>query len=227
MIWLALLPVSLLVTLLAYLLAPVLPLFAISRDREMWLPKWLWWFQTPDNSLWGDEGHRHRHPIAIYANYGVPTLGYKAYWPQVIWLWRNPAYGFEWDGPLAAKVDSTMKLVLIGNPNIKNRTNAIAGWYFCRVGPYWNFKLIKPGYVGVWAFYILLALAVSAPFALLINWLAFPITLAAAAVIGGFNPRDTAFMLELGWKLQGFAQGRETEGKAMYVFSPRLTTFYR
>jgi hypothetical protein len=102
----------------------------------------------------------------------------------VAWLFRNPAYGFEWDGPLAATIHSYDKVTTSGNAWIKNRHNAVAGYYFCTVGSYWNYKLIKP-------------------------------------LFG-----DTALMLELGWKLQGYAQGRETEGKAMFVFSPRLTAFY-
>lgn len=74
-----------------------LPLFA--RDEfglvdnasgtgvEPRLPKWLGWFMTPDNSLLGDTGWKHKHPKG-------------AYWDQVKWLLRNPAYGLAW-GPLA------------------------------------------------------------------------------------------------------------------------------
>lgn len=36
----------------------VLPFFA---NKEGWLPRWLWWFQTPDNSLNGDQGWQTQH----------------------------------------------------------------------------------------------------------------------------------------------------------------------
>lgn len=45
------LPINLFVTAIAWIISPVLPLFASS---DGWLPRWLWWFQTPDNSIDGD-----------------------------------------------------------------------------------------------------------------------------------------------------------------------------
>ena len=164
-----LLPASITFTLLAYLLAPVLPLFA----KDGWLPRRLNWFQTPDNSIDGDDGWRNEH-----------LVGWPRYLKRVFWLWRNPAYGFEWTGPLAAKITKDMEVTVLGDPWIKNRDNARAGAYLCQVGPYWNDKSIYP-------------------------------------LFG-----DLCLMLEFGWKLQGYAQGRETEGKAMFVFSIRLTAFY-
>lgn len=168
MIYFLLLPASLAMTLLAYVLAPVLPLFSMRG----WLVRELWWFQTPDNSLYGDQGHEERWGFA------------HSYAQMVAWLFRNPAYGFEWNGPLAASITRDDHLTdLSGDPWIKNRANAKAGSYLCRVGDYWNYKLIKP-------------------------------------IFG-----DTALMAEFGWKLQGYAQGREVEGKAMYVCSIRFTAF--
>ena len=56
--------INFLTTIAAYILAPVLPLFAEQRDGwldngSIWgmgprLPTWLNWFMTPDNSLDGD-----------------------------------------------------------------------------------------------------------------------------------------------------------------------------
>lgn len=88
-----------LATLLTYPLAFFLPGFIIYRQGKLdnntktgmgyYLPDWLSWFQTPDNSIDGDQGWREEHmqwrfkfpePIATY-------LG------RVGWLWRNPAYG--------------------------------------------------------------------------------------------------------------------------------------
>jgi len=206
MTYLLLLPASLAMTLLAYVLAPVLPLFSMRG----WLVKGLGWFQTPDNSLYGDEGHEKRWGYA------------HSYWQMVAWLFRNPAYGFEWDGPLAALIKETDVPLTKGNPWVKNRHNAVAGWYFCRVGDYWNFKAVIPGVVGVAAFFL--------TWCGIIDLFASFVTLdwyVAAATLGVFGLRgNLAFMPEFGWKLQGYAQGRETAGRAMYVFSIRLTAFY-
>jgi hypothetical protein len=124
-----LLPISILVTLLAYLLAPVTALF-VRKDGT--LPYPLSYLGTTDNSNWGDEGHEVRWKFE------------HSYMQACAWLFRNPAYGFEWDGPLAAKVQKNTPVSLKGNPQIKNRTNAVAGWYFCTVGDYWNFKAVIP-----------------------------------------------------------------------------------
>jgi hypothetical protein len=168
--WLLLLPIDLISAPICWLTAPLVALFAADNG---WLPRWLSWYQTPDNSLDGDIGWRTKH-----------LIGWPRYIKRVLWLCRNPMYGLAWDGPLSAKIHRAMPIKVQGDPWIKNRDNAIAGAYFCTVGPYWNYKLIRP-------------------------------------LFG-----DTALMLELGWKLQGYAQGREIDGKAMYVFSPRLTAFY-
>jgi hypothetical protein len=167
--YILLFPASIGAYFLALLLSPITALFV--RADGM-LPSLLVWAGTTDNPNWGDEGHEQRW------NY---SHSYLQAWS---WLVRNCAYSWEWDGPLAANITTSMPVTFTGNPWIKNRQNAVAGSYFCEVGPYWNYKVIKHLY------------------------------------------GDLAFMGEWGWKLQGYAQGRETEGKAMYVFSIRLTAFY-
>ena len=177
-----LLPISILVTLLAYLLAPVLPLFAGLRlgwinnaEKQSVEPRLPYWadafFGTYDNSLLGDDGHKER------------WAGKSQYWQMASWIARNAGYNADLY-MFGATLKESDPIFTKGDPFVKNRFNAVAGWYFCTVGPYWNFKIIKP----LWG--------------------------------------DTAFMGEFGWKLQGYAQGRESEGKAMFVFSPRLTAFY-
>jgi hypothetical protein len=168
--WLLLLPIDLLATPWCWLTAPIVVLFS---DGSGWLTRRLWWYQTPDNSLDGDNGWRTEH-----------FVGWPRYIKRVLWLWRNPMYGLAWDGPLAAKIKVGDLVATAGDPWIKNRQNAIAGSYFCTVGDHWNYKLVQPLY------------------------------------------GDTALMLEFGWKLQEFAQGRAESGRAMYVASVRLTAFY-
>lgn len=120
----------------ATFISPVLPLFAKStlgnsdnNNAQLFeprLPSWLSWFQTPDNSLYGDKGWQTIH----YPNY-------KSYTGQVLWLVRNSSYGLIW-GPLAAKFDKITDIVYVGNPKL-DRTNpkdvnevfeAVCGDYF-------------------------------------------------------------------------------------------------
>lgn len=97
--WLTLLPLMVVVTVLTYPLAFVLPFFAEERQGQInngkqwgwghYLPSWLSIFQTPDNSLDGDYGWQTEHwqwrfqlPKALCTYVGI-----------VGWLWRNPGYG--------------------------------------------------------------------------------------------------------------------------------------
>jgi len=103
-------------TLFAWLVAPVIPLFA---SNDGWLPKGLSWFQTPDNSLHGDSGWITQH---WQWRYSLP-IGMCNYIGMVGWLIRNPAYGFGLEklyGPLYAN--------FIGDNTIRDNANAKAGW---------------------------------------------------------------------------------------------------
>lgn len=145
MIWFAYLPLWFVVTLSAYLLAPILPLFAKSQwgfsdnanamATEPRLPDWLSWYQTPDNSLWGDYGWQTKH---------CPE--YKTYWGMVKWLWRNTAYGFIWHGPVSADIHSDAKLVYSGDATISNRPLK-PGYFFAKLenpdgSRYWHLYLV-------------------------------------------------------------------------------------
>lgn len=143
--WLALLPLSLAFTLLAWLLAPVLPLFA---SRNGWLPDWLAWFQTPDNSLDGDTGWINEH---WQFRYWLPAP-LCTYVGRVGWLWRNPAYGFEWEGPLCADIDRNAIVIYHGDTSIQDKPNGKEGYCFTEVvGPertYWHLYFVK--LIGTW-----------------------------------------------------------------------------
>ena len=82
--WLLYLPASLAFDIVGRLLAPVVVLFA---DDEGWLPSWLSWFQTPDNSLDGDRGHAER--------WGDSKEAWPTYVRRVAWLLRNCGYNFN------------------------------------------------------------------------------------------------------------------------------------
>ena len=105
-------------------LALVLPLFA---NEECYLPKWLWWFQTPDNPLYGDAGWREQCPDC------------DTYFGMTKWLWRNPCQGFD-------HFCKAKKLIglehVFGNTGIKDRENAVDGFYFVYQSGYFEFRMI-------------------------------------------------------------------------------------
>lgn len=82
--WAWKMPVTLIMAIVGRVLAPVLPLFA---SKSGWLPAWLWWFQTPDNSLDGDRKHLLR--------WGTKKDFWHTYVRRVAWLLRNVCYGFD------------------------------------------------------------------------------------------------------------------------------------
>lgn len=123
---LVLLPIHLSMIALCYVLAPVLPLAAIGRER---LPWWLSWFQTPDAPLDGDSGFQR-----------VATWVKWRYARRVMWLWRNPAYGFSWS-VLSANPDAGTEIISYGDLNSKDDPYK-AGWSFTYVKGthYWQVR---------------------------------------------------------------------------------------
>lgn len=136
LIYLILVPISLLITLLAVILAPILPVFAVQKlwwcDNHSYqavgpvLPSWLNWFMTPDNTLDGDATFQKLNGIS--------------YVSKIKWLWRNPAYSF------ALKYINTIenRPSYIGNESIKDNDNAVAGWCFVKCAGLFQFTLVQP-----------------------------------------------------------------------------------
>ena len=134
LLYLVLVPISLLITLMAVVLAPILPIF--SSERNGWcdnhsyeavqprLFDWLSWFMTPDNSLNGDATFERLNP--------------PSYWSQVKWLWRNPAYSF------ALRYIPGEQGQYWGDPTIKDNDNAKAGWCFVKAGGLFQLTWIAP-----------------------------------------------------------------------------------
>lgn len=97
--WNKLAAVNLLLIIVTYIFAPIIAIFAIKRDGHLdnntkygqgyYLVNWLSWFQTPDNSIDGDEGWREEH---MQWRFKFPEV-IATYLGRVGWLWRNPAYG--------------------------------------------------------------------------------------------------------------------------------------
>jgi hypothetical protein len=78
-------------TLISFPLAPLVVLFTNSAG---YLPAWLTWFQTFDNSL--DAGWKIQGNFGDYLTTGIAPTGILLYWYRVRWLWRNPGYGFSY-----------------------------------------------------------------------------------------------------------------------------------
>ena len=106
--WALMVPVSLFLTVISFPLALILPLYS----KDGWLPNWLFWFQTPDNPLYGDEGWKTEH---WQWRHKLPSL-LAAYIGMVGWLWRNPAYGF---GAVYMSGDPIVA-TYIGNDNVND-----------------------------------------------------------------------------------------------------------
>jgi hypothetical protein len=125
----------------AALIVPILPLFATvqlgnsdnnnARLYEPRLPKWLSWFQTPDNSLYGDKGWQAIHYPA-----------YKSYLGQVLWLIRNSAHGLV-NGQLSAPADTAL-IKHTGDPRISSKDPKYAGQVFTATqGDYFQYMTVR------------------------------------------------------------------------------------
>ena len=134
LIYLLLVPISLLITLVAVITAPIMPLFAVQKlwwcDNHSYeavgpvLPSWLNWFNTPDNTLDGDATFQKLNGIS--------------YWAKVKWLWRNPAYSFALRY-LNAPYSTTVK----GDKTIKDNDNAKEGWCLVHANGLFQFRYVK------------------------------------------------------------------------------------
>ena len=136
LIYLLLVPVNIVLTLLAILLAPVFPMFSSNaygwvdngskEDFELRLPKWLNWFQTWDNSLNGDATFQTMFPP-------------NQWWSQVHWLWRNPLPTFA-----LRTLTNPYYTVVKGDPTIKDNDNAKAGWCLVSANGLFQFTSVTP-----------------------------------------------------------------------------------
>lgn len=118
--WVCLLPLSFVMAVVGRVLAPVLPFFV---RADGYLPRWLWWFQTPDNPCDGDKGHWERWP---------DTSAWGTYKRRVAWFLRNVAYGFD-IGVLGQKTIPGDCLDMQGQDGVSDQPRGKSGFWVKRV----------------------------------------------------------------------------------------------
>lgn len=123
------LPMSLAMTLVGFIIAPVLPFFA----KDGWLPSWLSWFQTPDNSLDGDNGWKTEHWLWRYK---LPEA-ICVYVGRIGWLWRNPTYGYG-----LVILENPIEPTYIGNSKV-NDSPGVEGWCLVSGNGLFQFVFVK------------------------------------------------------------------------------------
>jgi len=117
--WFILLIINLVTNLLSLPLSPFVALFA---NEEGWLPRWLYYFQTQDNPIDGDEGFK-----TLYAPFIPVKNRYQRWRNRTAWLWRNKLYYFSYK-VLSVRYDPS-KDVLInsGDDAVGNGVVGVAG----------------------------------------------------------------------------------------------------
>lgn len=82
---------SLFITVVTWVLSPVLAALVKSDGN---LPNWLYWFQTFDNTC--DAGWKVQGNYGTYLQDGTVPTGITLWWYRLLWLCRNPAYGWDY-----------------------------------------------------------------------------------------------------------------------------------
>ena len=141
--WFVFALVSLAAKVINYFLAPFVVPFA---SADGWLPNWLSWFQTPDNSLDGDGGWRNEHmPFKNERN------KFQRWVNRTGWLRRNSMYGFKID-VLGFDLNEPFNYLYRGNQNVSDRPYA-PGWVYRAINTMdgretFQFYLILPTFPG-------------------------------------------------------------------------------
>lgn len=143
--WALFAPFSIVATILCVLFAPIIALYATMQDGLInngndfglgpRLPSWLSWFQTPDNSLDGDNGWKTEH---WQWRFSLPAF-LCAYVGRVGWLWRNPGYGF---GVVRFNSAVPVTATYAGNQSV-NDSPGIEGYCLVNAGGLFQLVWIK------------------------------------------------------------------------------------
>ena len=118
---------DILFTLSAVLFSPIIALFV---DKYGNLPRWLKWYETPDNPCWGAPFWHEKHP------------GYSIYWLCVTWIARNPGQGF--DQVLSVQTVPYALIKIRGNLDLNDQVPVRGGWFLLTGGGVFQFAAIIP-----------------------------------------------------------------------------------
>lgn len=130
--WFVLAILDLLLTLTVVVAAPIIALF--TREQAYGKPEytWGWLWGTYDNPPQGDEGY-----VAKRALFPNETTGIKGYVNRVMWMFRNPLYGFS--RRCAINYSPKYRIVTTGNPDISDKYK-VPGYMLSKL--YYGNKLI-------------------------------------------------------------------------------------
>jgi hypothetical protein len=137
--WLLLIPLDIVFGIIAKILNPVVVLFASDSG---YLPWWLSYFETTDNSLDGDSGWVENHLWFAKGSRGI-----KRYIERVRWLMRNTGMGFN-EKVLGGLANGGMLYTAVGDEATGNRP-LHNGWVFRTItnpngrGTYWCFYYVR------------------------------------------------------------------------------------
>ena len=132
--WAAYLPLDIAFKIASYVLAPIVALFCKS---DGWLPRWLSWFQTPDNPLDGDANW----VLNCWQWRFLLPLPLATYVGRVGWQWRNPGYGFGFDA-LGAPVSNPVRMR--GDPFVTDQPMHYGTLWRSTADGYFQFYHIRP-----------------------------------------------------------------------------------
>ncbi len=107
------------------LAAPIIAAFTRAEPYDQRPYSWGWIWGTWDNPPQGDQGY-----AAKRAPYPGAITGWKGYLNRVMWMLRNPLYGYA--KRVSVPYSDTLQLTYIGNPNISDKEKR-PGWYFATV----------------------------------------------------------------------------------------------
>jgi hypothetical protein len=135
--WSACAFMSVVMSIIAWIFAPLMVLFAGDDGR---LPRLISWFGQEDNSLDGDEPWRDStaHPLVN----AMPR-----YIRRILWLWRNPAQVF--DALVSASVVAKDVTRVFGDESVSDQPYFKAGYCYATVGKFWMLYVCFPTFPGM------------------------------------------------------------------------------
>lgn len=100
--------------------APLAPIVALFASEDGWLPRWLWWFQTPENPLDGGADYQANH--RWFRGHPDVDHGWRRYVNRVWWMWRNPMYGLQ--HAMGTRIISAATYTARGPETVGDKTGA-------------------------------------------------------------------------------------------------------